>query len=175
VIIFQGIFPLLENGPAPLAVTSLTVGVNTLVLTFNLPVGLTGASLIAANWTITGGVTPPPTVISVSVTAVNEITLVIPEDEAGESRTLNVPNGIIKLSDSSALPPPYIFNYTSSAIAPFITTIVNLESQIPLLSIASISQIQDNRYRLQLSDYQTPGVGYTLTASNIHDVAGNPV
>lgn len=196
-IIFQGAFQLTDDTASGLAVTGLTVATQTLVLSFNQAVALDPTALLASNWSITsGGLPTPPVILSVTLTAPDQITLTIPEDKSGLSRVLNIPSGITKLIDASAFGGPYTQAYTSVANAPIISTIVDIESQTvdviysenvnsteavnpfnysisPLLRVQSVAKVTDNRFRLQFFDYQVPDLVYTLTASNIHDNAGN--
>lgn len=196
-IIFQGLFPLTDDSGSDLVVTSVTASPGNVVVVFSHAITLTGASIVFSNWVISGGVSPPA-VLNVSLVG-NVVTITTPEDILGQTRTLTVPNGIVKFSDGAqTLQAPFSFNFPSSGVTPIVTGIVNRDAKTievifsepvvesealnianysisPSLAIRSASKVQDNRYRLDLLQFQTPAVEYTLTATNIHDLAGNVI
>lgn len=196
-IVFQGSFPLSNEADGDLLVTSVTASPFSVTVVFNFYVALTGNASVYNNWTITDGLTPP-TVTGVSVST-NTVTINTTEDITGQTRTLTIPDGVVKFTDSGqALQPPFVFTFASAGGAPYIESIANVDARYvdvvfsepmvesealvkanynvsPTLTILTVAKVQDNRYRLTFQTSQVPTTVYTVTASNIHDLAGNVI
>lgn len=177
------------------SVVSVTPYVDHLEILFDQAVTLVGLALTATNWTITGGT------VTITASSVNVVgsTVYLYHNEAknGESLTLTLPYaGIFFGTDPYA--GPLTFGFTSVGVGPTIsyvrqTSAVDLEvtfdedvqSAMALdtanwaitggYSIASVSESLANVYVLTLNAALLSATSYTLTATNIEDLAGNPV
>ena len=184
---------------APVADTvAATAG--TITITFNTPVVLTGSSATAQGWSIT----PPgsPMVIGVSVTGVavagNIVTLTTTEQTGGGAYTLNFPEGLIFSTPGGlAFTGPFQRSVTGAATHTPIISANAIDSRTvdilfaravqpagalnpanyvlsPPVAVLGVVQLTPNGFRLTTAP-QSTGQVYTLTASNIYDLAFNPI
>jgi hypothetical protein len=164
-------------------------------LGFSQPVTISGAAASPTGYTITatdGGV--PLIVSSVSVVS-GKIRLLTNEPTNGKAYTVYLPlTGI--LSGSVGLFGPYNISFIASSVAPYIITAHAVNGRTlevvfsetvreddatnvanysisPALDILAAVKVTDTIYRLTTSR-QTQNVIYTVTSTNIRDLANNP-
>lgn len=170
---------------------------STTSIAINLNGGVTLASLASsgANWSISATTGVPMIVTGVNA-AGSTITLTVTQGTNGAVYTINIPNGVIRTSDSAPLVPPYQQNFFATGTAPTVLSIIRsdarrfevvfstnmLESEAltkanygiaPPLTVAGVTKVQGNTYQVSTSEAQVPGQSYMVTVSNVHDLFGN--
>jgi len=184
----------------PVVLLSLAPAAQQLVLTFETNIGLTGESLDASKWTVTAG--SGITAVSVSgVSAIgNVITLQTTEHQLGGAYTLHIPQGIFE-SDGEGRPfiGPFDQNYTGVGVQPTLLMVKGVDSRTievvfsekvnaadavntsnyvvtgpSTVLVTSVTRITDLTYRVKTTA-QNRAASYTLTVSNVRDMANNPL
>lgn len=182
------------TSPPPLMV-SLSPSAFALTVTFDSPIALTAPSSSAASWIITqnSGLVP---VTHVAFDGTSIVTLTTGEHVTGAPYTLTVPSGIVGTTvPAGAYPGPYIIGYTGIGIAPTVLQAIAISYRAVRVTfdeavvesealnknnyavtggtyITGVTKISDTIYELSTSPL-AGGTSYTVTASNIHDLAGN--
>lgn len=183
------------GGGGPLTVSGVLGVPLGIEVTLSANGALTGDSLLPSKWVVTaGGV--PLTVSAVQI-AGTLITLTTNEATDGASYTLSIPQGIADLSSGNPCLGPFVWNFTGDGIAPtafMAQTIDGRHVRVifsePVraddatvaanysidngLTVSAVSQETDRNYVLTTS-LQVPSVFYTITITNVRDLAGNPV
>ncbi len=198
---YSGIDLIAPEGGSPvfinLTIDSITINPTSIIITFSDDISLAGDATIPGNWVITpSGGAVAVTVIGLSVVGA-DLTLTTTEATIGGSYSLGIPIGVYRTIDGYPLLPPYAQAYTGEGTAPTVSQIVVLndartfdvvfsESVLtaeallkanygvsPLLTVDTVTKVQDNRYTITTLEAQIPGQLYTVTVSNVHDLYGN--
>lgn len=185
------------GGGSPLQIVSLTPSATALTFLMTDDVYLTGNSIDFTKWLITAttGVAISP--ISVSATT-DTITLMISEPTNGATYTVLVPQGVVRQSDGSPLVPPFDQTFTAVGQAPTLALITPVDGRIidvlysepvnqidaltkanyvisPSITVNLVTKLSNNKYRLFTEQSTAPGTVYTVTVSNVKDLAGNVI
>lgn len=186
-----GVTPL-PPAPAPFTVVSVVGSPSLITLTFNYPVTVSGLASDPEQWTVVrwqGSVLP---VRSVSV--VGAKILLATEEQTDSLYNMVLPNGIVSTS-SELFTGPFDASFTGVGVPPtvldarsidartiqiqFGETVVESEALDPSnysvtrdLTVSAVTKISETIYRLTTSR-QSVGTAYEITASGIHDLAGN--
>jgi hypothetical protein len=188
-----------DAAPAvPAQIVSAVCSANSILLTFNAPVTVSSFAATASNWLIIPNAgSAPMTVTGIASANTDEITLTTTEATNGGGYTLYIPIGVLKDVDLTPLLPPYSIAFTGVGVPFTLAAIITsndgysfdllfskavVEPQAlditnyiisPNLIINNITKINDSRFRATTTIAQTPGVLYTVTASNIRDLFNN--
>ena len=183
--------PISQGFGGPLSYESVTVFVDHLALLYSSVPYLTGDSAIPANWVITG-----PTVSTVTAVLVvgDVVEVYFTPQINGGSYTITLPMGIDDGTGFPSVSPSFI-TYTAIGVGPTIIGIevvddrtlqvlfdkvINQTDAMTLsnwsinhgLSVTAAVMGSLSQVNLTTSK-QTVGTTYTITASNIRDLAGN--
>ena len=184
------------DGEPPPLIVSVSPSALSLTIVFDSPITLAAPSSDASLWRITkiGGAVLPVTHLAFDGTST--VTLTTAEHVTGDTYTLTVPSGVIaKAAPHVAYPGPYLVNYTGVGVSPTVLLALAMsyrsvrvtfdeaviESEALNKSnymitggvyITGVTKISDTIYELSTSP-MVGGTSYTVTASNIHDTAGN--
>jgi hypothetical protein len=166
-------------------------------VTLNLSdlITLTSDSAVRSKWSIVDNLGNPLAVNSLSSVG-SAVTLGTAAQVTGRTYTVTIPYGILKITDGSNYVGPYSTTFGGTGVAPTIVMSRSVDSRtievifsesvvagdalnptnyaIPGLTISTVTQITPVIYRITTSR-QSEGTTYTVTASNIHDVAGNNI
>jgi len=176
-------------------ISSIVPATTSIAINLNANVTLASLASLASNWTISATTGIPMTVTAINASGPT-ITLTVTQGTSGSIYTINIPNGVIRTSDSAPLAPPYNQNFTATGVAPTVTSITRsdarrfevifstnmLESEAltkanyvvaPPLTVSGVTKIQGNTYQVSTSEAQVPGQSYMVTVSNVHDLFGN--
>lgn len=177
------------SGPS---VVSTTGFANRVDVVFSAAVTLQGDCADYTNYSVTGGTVA---VTTTSVAAVGAtVSVYITEAKDGEVLTLHLPT--MSILDGALAPyyGPYDLTFTSVGVDPVIALASSVDGHtlrvvyseavveadaldtanysIPGLTVVSIVKETDSVY-LVTTSLQTPGAAYTLTVSNVRDLASN--
>lgn len=184
------------GGGGTLQITSVIGAQNSVALNFNANIVVTGNASDFTHWSVipfSGGI---PVVVRNVMYSGSIVTVGVSEGTIGETYQILIPQGIIRVSDGSPLVPPFIQNFTSGGQPPVLIQISPFDSRIfdvvfseevnttdalrtanyvifPTLPVINVIKYDYNRYRIFTNQSSTPGQSYTLTVSNIRDLAGN--
>lgn len=183
----------------PPTVVSVAASPGQVTITFNVSVILTGAAVNPSGWTITApvGMVAPVTVVAVLLEG-TEIILNTSEQTGGALYGLNFPEGLIFSTPGGlAFTGPFTQSFDGAATRTPIISAVSIDEQTvdilfaravqpygalnpsnymlnPSVTVLSVVQLSPNGFRLTTAP-QSTGQLYTLTASNIFDLAFNPI
>lgn len=193
-IVTEGFGPDAGGGGALtiLSTTGIEGGIEVLLSATGI---LTGDALVPSKWVVVGGGVAL-TVVSVSIIG-SLITLTTNEATDGASYTLLVPQGIVDSGTGNPCTGGFVQPFTGAGTAPilslarsidarqvevyFTEAVVEAEALLPAnyvitggggLSVFAVEKITDTIFQLTTSA-QEVALLYTVTASNIHDLAGN--
>lgn len=186
------------GGATPLIVSSLSPGATTIVLTMSGACVLTGDSNNPAKWTTSSPGLPTPVVTNVAVVG-STITLTVTEHKVGSTYTLVFPTGIIQIADGTLFAGPYTRTYTGAGSPPSFSAVTSLDARSfqvvfsepvveadaltlgnysisgPLnVQVVSISKVNAITFIVTTTEQQRGGA-YTVTISNVKDLAGNVI
>lgn len=183
----------------PVVLVSLVPAAQSLVLTFETNVVLTGESAQFNTWSISTSGPTPVVVTGVSYVG-NTVTIQTSEHQLGASYVLHIPQGIFE-PDGEGRPfvGPFEQPYTGVGASPSIlmvkgvdartveivfsekvnpvdaTTATNYTFAGPgAVSTISAERITDLTYRIKTTA-QNRNASYTLTIQNVRDMANNPL
>lgn len=183
------------GGSGLLQITSVVPSVNSIAINLTHNVTLASLASSGANWSISATTGVPMIITGVSA-AGNVITLIVTQGTNGAVYTINIPNGVIRTSDSAPLAPPYLQNFTATGTAPTVSSITRSDARrfeviystrmleaealtksnyvvAPPLTVVGVIKIQDDTYQISTAEAQIPGQSYMVTVSNVHDLFGN--
>ena len=181
--------------PPPLSVTVVS-SASTITATFSDDIAIIAPADDYTSWSVidsSGGVLP---ISGTTFDGTDTIVITTGEQKNGESYTLTIPSGIVDTSTPPiAFPGPYEVSFTGVGVPPtvllafamsyrsvrvtFDEAVVESEalnkSNYAITGgvyITGVTKISDTIYELSTSP-MVGGTSYTITASNIHDLAGN--
>lgn len=180
-----------------LTLVNLTPAATQLVLTFSVNIALTGNALDPTNWSITpGSGSSPVTVNSLSVAGAT-LTINTTEHTNGTPYTLVFPQGVVSTSSAAPFIGPFTQAYTGVGVLPTLQAVQSIDARsveavfneavVPadalnpanwaitgdsVVAVVSVAQMTAASFRLSTTAHE-PSSNYTLTASNIRDLAGN--
>lgn len=182
------------GGGSPLTVASVSASLDQVQVILSSSGLLIGAATIPSNWTISGG-GAAMTVTAVGI-AGDTITLTTTEGTTGFSYTLSIPQGIVDSSNGNPCVGAFSQSFTGVGSSPTLASARAVDARIlelsfskpvtafeatnpsnysiPGLQVTAVTELTSSMYRLTTSQ-QTEGTVYTVTASNIHDLVGNPI
>lgn len=182
------------SGTGPTLV-STDVFVNKIMLTFDVSVFIDAPVDTPAYWSITGA----PDTVNITLIEIisNVINIYFDEIGDGYACTLHVPTPGIKDQFNNAYQGPFEINFTSQSEPPYMVFAVGSEGRLIRIvyseGVVESDALNHNNYSVDngLEVYtiekessvaylihtslQVPGQAYVLTASNIHDLAGNVI
>jgi len=187
--------------PAPAPPNFLTLGTTPAAAYIDVQFDASVAALtlqaaLPAYWTFSGGSTAI-TATSVVLSAADTVRVYHTEPKGGETYTLTLPLSGLKSATSVPYNGAGTLNFTSVSQAPtavqaqvidnktvrviFSEAVRPAEALVgsnysiaPPLTVLSVTQETSNRFVLTTAA-QTPSTVYTITVSNVKDLAGNPV
>lgn len=184
------------GGGGAFVLNSITPAHKQLTLNMSNTPTISGPAADPASYTLTSATGKASTVLSVTAVG-NTLVLATTEQTNGQVYTLHIP--FIGLVDISAtdFDGPFSPSFIAVGIAPVIQIVRSVDTRkidvvfseamrsddattpanysiSPPLEIKSIEMLTDYMYRLHTSK-QTVGQVYTITASNIRDLANNPI
>jgi hypothetical protein len=185
------------TGGGAVGAPSVVVGINALDLVFGTNVLLTVLGADITNWAITSGTGYAISVVTVAQTSPTTIHLTTTNQTIGGTYTLNFPTGGVTDAISLVGNQAYNLAFTGIGISPSLLSAVPINPNTVRLvyneavktsealvltnyainkglSLRSVKQESGVSFLLTTTN-MTPNVLYTVTVSNIHDIAGNPV
>jgi hypothetical protein len=165
---------------------------------FNANVAISGPAADYTNWDITeNSIYADPSISAVEVVSGNRVRLTISEQTALGTYTIQIPTLGVTTDTGSPLVGPFSIDFLGIGVGPDVAmakaldartlevifteavreddaTTVSNYSIAPPLTVSAAVKVTDLVYRLTTSK-QTYGTVYTVTISNIRDLANNPI
>lgn len=185
-------------GGGTISVVSVVASVNAVTITF---VGanpiLTGTTMLPASWVITSGSPYPTTVSAVNVVG-STVVLTTSETSASVSYHLQIPSpNILSSANGTQCIGPFSWNFNGMGVGPSIWLISTIDARTIKvqfnkevnewdalnetnysvnhgLKVEKVKKIGAAIFELTTT-HQIVGTSYTVTASNIRDLAGNVI
>lgn len=182
--------------PPVLTILSVVAGVNTVSVQFSDSLqGVFSSASAPSNWIVTNTDTGSQLAVNAITVCGDTITLSTEEQKIGDNYSVVVPNIIVDDANTLLFNGPETRTFVGAGNAPAILNIRTIDARTIMayfteevveaealnvsnysvdngLSILSVTKLGPTIYRLATSR-QTTGIVYTITATNIHDLAGN--
>lgn len=174
--------------------TSAVWSAGILTLSLTVPAVLSGLSLVPSNWLVTAPGKPDLTVSS--VTTFGSAILLGTSEPVTATYSIAIPDGVVSAGDGTPYltPNPLTFSHTGAgpsliigsdidarALTVFFSepvqqagaTVASNYSMSGGITVLTATKLTDTSYRLTTREAMRVGVTYTVTCSNIRDLAGN--
>jgi hypothetical protein len=187
-----------QSASTVLTIQSVVAIAGQITINFSSVPILTGVSNTPAGWTVSPpmGNFAPVAVLTLSVVG-NAVILTTSEQTGGGAYTLNVSQSTIFATNGTAFTGPFGQAFTGVGSPTPIAAAISIDEHTleviftkaviasdavnpanyvlsPTVPVLSVDILAPNTYRLHTGP-QAPGTMYTLTASNIRDLAFNPI